>query len=241
MLIKTIDRNNEFLLVADSYSDLLNKLLTININIPPRGLGRHKKLIEIYSLVKMLRTLPEGYFKFPFQVKMRERPDFSIKLDAEFIGLEHTEAISKNLAKEIYLRSRGLGSEYYYIKRADLDEPSKSSRQITKEIEMDNNIIDGTAWAGNSVERGWALAMARFISIKILKTKKFHEIFDNHWLLIYDNWPAPALRHKEGADLLKCELSYTQSWDNFERIFILDERYLIELRKFSYIIHHLRE
>jgi hypothetical protein len=72
-----------------------------------------------------------------------------------------------------------------------MSEPRKSSQQLIDEIEADDA---GGAWYGDSVERSWIDAMLHLIHEKSKDTNKSGcQLFEHNWLIMYDNWHAPAL------------------------------------------------
>lgn len=57
--------------------------------------------------------------------------------------------------------------------------------------------------------------MAHFTSKKLAVVgKQGFKVLDATWLLIYDNWPAPALDHGK-ARILGCTFVETHSLDDF--------------------------
>lgn len=125
--------------------------------------------METYSIVRLLGTISIDSGDFPLQLEKSERPDFLLRLGERQIGIEHTEAISQNAAKEAAMRSKGGGEEIRFLRRASVDEPQKSSKVLAAEIAEN---AYGSSWGGDSVEKEWANAMVYFIKRKLFVAKK---------------------------------------------------------------------
>ena len=215
------------LLTATNYHDLISKLPSIDVLVPSRANGRKKHHTETYSIVRLLSTLPPEALEYPLSLVKRERPDFELQCPGFSIGIEHTEAISENAAKEAFLRAGGAGPNVYFTKKASISEPRKSSKQLLEEIKSND---PGEPWVGDSIEREWAEAIAHFAKKKIdaLAKPGFQRLPQN-WLLIYDNWPATGLGSSEGIPYVQEALNRVDSWSSFNRIFIQSESLLIDL------------
>jgi hypothetical protein len=228
---------DDAMLLAQTFDELHSRLPSINVKVPPRAEGRENDHVEIYSIVRLLGTLPRASIDFPLRLTKRERPDFLVQCGARMIGVEHTEAISENAAKEAFLRSKGHGPDVHFVRSGSVDEPRKSSKQLIAEIEADRS---GPGWVGDSVEREWATAMAHFISQKVASANRAgFELFEQNWLLVYDNWTAPSLEREKGLMLLRTELQAVDPWRVFSRIFILDEKVLLEIASDTSLFHHV--
>jgi len=214
-------------LKAQNIDELYAKLPGINVIVPARSEGRTKDHIETYSIVRLLGTASMESDDFPMQLGKSERPDFILRCGERQVGIEHTEAISQNAAKEAAIRSRGNDEEFHFLRRASVEEPQKSAKALAAEIASN---AYGSSWGGDSVEREWASAMMHFIKKKLsVANKPGFSLLDATWLLIYDNWPAPALDHGKGLEYLLAQLRGNAPWATFERVFILDEKILLEL------------
>ncbi len=215
------------LLTAAATGKLQPALRALNVEVPGRAEGRTNDHVETYSIVRLLGTLPWHANDFPLKLYKSERPDFALSCGSGWIGIEHTEAITTNGAKEAALRSMGYGSDIYFPRLMVLGELSKSSGQLIAEIKSDKF---GTGWCGDSVERSWIDAMAHFVSEKIVvATRPGFQLMEHNWLLIYDMWTAPMLDHDRAVPVLKNRLDAIAAWPIFERIFILDDNILTEL------------
>jgi len=227
------------ILEATQIDELHSFLRAENVEVPGRASGRTRDHVEIYSIVRLLATRPYTLADFPLRLLKQERPDFVLTLNGNEVGIEHTEAISQNDAKEAALRDAGIGPDMHYVKPASLTEPPKSSKQLKAEIEADEM---GPGWCGDSVERGWAEAMEHFVQKKMDSVQRPGYLrLARNWLVIYDQWPAPILKLSSALPHLRRRLDALSSWTVFDRIFMLDESALIELDATStwlYCVNH---
>lgn len=205
------------ILVAADIDALAPVLRACDVEVPERADGREKDHVERYSIVRLLGTLGWTPGDFPMRLHKSERPDFVLDCDGRSIGIEHTETITENAAKEAFLRSKGHGPDSYFPRRMVLDEPRKSSRQVIMEIEADKM---GGGRYGDSVERSWVEAMLHFIRDKSIDANKTgYQRFEHNWLIMYDNWDAPALNREKAVVRLQQALAHESPWSTFERVF----------------------
>lgn len=214
-----------------SINALVPALRGCDVVVPERAKGRDKSDVERYSIVRLLGTLAWSPLDFPLRLHKSERPDFILDAGGRMTGIEHTETITENAAKEAFLRSRGHGPDAYFPRQMVLNEPRKSSREMIQEIRADRM---GGASFGDSVERSWVEAMLHFIRDKIKDAQKpGFERFGRNWLIMYDNWSAHGLHREDAAMRLSKALEQDPPWETFDRIFILDERVLVDLEPTS--------
>lgn len=229
----------EFVFAAAGYHALKDSLSEIDVSVPANPTERENSHVETYSLVSLLSSLPWSEDCFPVTVYRRERPDYCLKCGALEIGLEHTEAVPQNSAKERALRAKGYGADTgtHFLTTASVDDLPKSSKTIVAELENDDA---EHVWVGDSVERSWAEAMAAFINKKVLNAGKAgYELFGDDRLMIYDNWPAPALDHSQALVHLRQQLRNSSVWSTFRRVYIIDESIVVELSAEKSIFHRL--
>lgn len=227
----------EILFSAADYFALKNSLSEIDVAVPENLAERKNFHVETYSLVSLLASLPWSEDCFPVTVHRRERPDYYIKCGTFEIGLEHTEAVPQNLAKERALRAKGHGTDTHFLKPAAVDDSPKSSKEIVAEIEGND---PGYGWAGDSVERSWAEAISSFINKKVENAgKDGYDLFGDERLMIYDNWPAPALDHSRALVHLRYRLKSSSVWSTFRRVYIIDGSVVVELSAGNSIFHCL--
>jgi len=226
---------------AERVDQISSRLRAANVSVPGRASGRHKEQVEVYSLVRVLGSRPYALTDFPLKLIKRERPDFLLTLDGTQIGIEHTEAITRNAAKEAFLRDGGAGPAVHFVRPPSLTEPAKSSQELRAEIAADKG---GPGWVGDSVESGWVAAMKFFVMKKFqLLQKEGYPRFERTWLVIYDNWTAPILNLMTALPLLRASLDSLATWSLFDRVFILDENELIEIDSSTihvYCVNHCR-
>ena len=223
------------LLSARTFDELHDRLPDLNTTVPARPAPRGATP-EIYSIVRLLGSMPLAPEDFPLSLAKGERPDFALQLGARSIGIEHTEAIPQNVAHESTLRA-ALGRDTYLMRSAVVGEPRKSKKQLLAEIEEDRM---PPPMMGDSVERGWAEAMAHCVDSKVASARKpGYAAHGEHWLAVYDNWPSPALERELALELLQESLKAGPAFAVFERIFILDERVLVDLRRDRSLLHYV--
>lgn len=239
MAAKPTDPKEREVIRALRIADLPAGLRAANISVPGRAHGRTSEDAELYAIIRLLASRRYGMGDFPLTLKKRERPDFVLALNDVVIGIEHTEAISQNNAKAAALRDAGLGPEMYFSKPASVSELPKTSKQLKEEIIADEM---GDGWVGDSVERGWVEAMTHFVEKKMTSVQREgYTRYPRLWLLIYDNWTAPALDLHKALPLLRTQLEARSTWSTFERVFILDEELIVELdasAENSYCVNH---
>lgn len=216
------------MLQAYSDSDLLSALSDIDVSVPRRSEGRTKEHTERYAIAHLLSTLSRnGVLAYPLCLVRRERPDFLLTLGTMQIGIEHTEAVPQNEAHKTVLREKVNGPDVFFISHHQAGERKKSTKELVGEIET-NQAGDG--WAGDSVEREWASAMFHFIEQKVATLRKdgFTK-FEQNWLLIYDNWPLPAVDRHNAADFLQQLIDESSILNEFARIDIITGKYVLNV------------
>ena len=227
------------ILIAADIDALAPALRACNVAVPERAAGRTKDHVERYSITRLLGTLSWTPEDFPLRLVKRERPDFALECNGRTIGIEHVETLTPNAGNEAFLRSKGHGPEAYFPRPMILGEARKSGRQLIEEIEADEM---GTGWCGDSVERSWVEAMLHFIRAKIeVARKDGFQLFGQNWLLMYDNWHAPALNREKGVVRLGQALELDPPWSTFERVFILDDLVLVDLEQGSVRLSLMRD
>lgn len=218
--------NEVVILTAENFNDLTDRLREVFPSVPYHPKKR-KRVVEVYCLVSLLAALPWSADQFPIKVVRSEHPDFVVRCGGAEFGLEHTEAIGTNHAKERALRADGFGGPTHFVTPEDIHDAPKSSATIIGEILCD---AMGDGWVGDSAERSWAEAMAYFISKKSTNAKKpGYGLFGDDRLMIYDNWNAPALQHEVALEHLGARLLGSDVWDTFSHIYIVSESLVIDL------------
>lgn len=208
--------------------DLFRELAKLGISVPLRSQGRTKEDTERYSLAYLISSIPASRLPFPLSVTHGDRPDFVLSGPYLSIGVEHTEAVPQNVAQSDVIRESGVGPDVYFTPHATPGEPVKKGRMLRQEIERDEA---GDGWVGDSPEREWAEAMLHFAIEKARKAMApgfaRHE---KNWLLVYDNWPLPAVKHAVAAEYFGELLHFSNVFEAFDSIFVLDSVHLCEFR-----------
>jgi len=179
---------------ANSNTELVRALKSIDITVPPRTEGRTTEDCERWSICRFLSTLNAvGEIEFPLRVSKREKPDFQLCTSAIAWGVEVTEAIPTDFARASALAAQEKPdalidiSLFKYGETKTLDE----IRNILKQKKL-----TGEGWAGDSAERELANAVRSVTDSKTAKLRR--QDFDKYprnILLVYDNMPLPHLNH----------------------------------------------
>lgn len=224
------------ILRAINAEELRSRLAGLDIDVPARSKGRTTLHAERYSVAHLLATLPIGRFSFPLTVTHRDKPDFLLAMSTGDVGIEHTEAVPENLANAQVMRERGLGPDVYCIPRAQPGEPRRTADELRREIEAD---ATGEGWYGDAPEREWAEAMAYCVKVKLRKvmTAGF-ERYPVNWLVLYDNWPLPALDYSDAAPYLAQHLKKIRVFSVFDAIIAHDDSQMCEVRD-DWLVHPL--
>ena len=225
---------------AESKESLLQNLSEMDISVPLRSEGRLSDHAERYAIAYTLSTLArEEKLNYPLTLTKFERPDFLLLSGASKIGIEHTEAVSVNVARSDFLREKGLGHEVQFVRHSEPGEKKKKSKKLISELEENN---PGYGWMADSVEREWAAAMFYFVNEKLcIAQKPGYSIFESNWLLIYDNWRLPALHLEEALPMFSQLCSESDPFSTFSNIFILREKQLCQFTKVSSAIFPTNE
>ncbi len=228
----------KLLFAARNFDELQDKLRSIDVEVPENPKDRQNSHVETYSLVSLLSSIPWDVSCFPLEVFSRERPDFLIKSNSTEIGLEHTEGTNENIVIERLLRADGHGPDAHFVTAASVHDTVKPREEILTEIIADEM---GDGFVGDSVERSWAEAMAYFINKKVASAKKEgYELYGDDRLVIYDNWPAPALKIHKALPYLRSHLKESTVWSVFRCVYIVDEHAVIELSAGRCVLHRVR-
>lgn len=210
------------------------QLRKIDTTVPLRSEGRTHDHTEIYSIVWMLRADRHGQLKYPIKVVHTDRPDIQLQSSDSVIGIEITEAVSANTASmdnlresEPHLWRKPDGVEpdeilaFYYPRKAVPGE-GKLPAEIQRQLIRDDH--PGEPWYGTGAE-DWAIAIVHFAEAKVEKAKSYN-LFDQNWLLIYDNWDEPG----RGVDLADAALNRSLHekaiFATFDRVIVMDDHSL---------------
>lgn len=215
------------LLTANSRDELLYELSQLDTRVSPRSLGRTTEQTERHGIAYLLASLPPSDLAFPLTVEHGDRPDFVLRFIGCAVGVEFTEAIAENVARASAIREKGVGPRVHFIPRAEPDEPARTSATLRREIQEDK---PGGPWVGDESEQSWASAMLHFTQAKVAKAAKpGFTNYEHNWLLIYDNWSVPALKHAEAVRRFQVACFAHNIFCTFERVFVLDSQFLCEV------------
>lgn len=229
-------RNNTFqeiapmgeILHANSTDELKRNLAQLDISVPERSEGRRNHHTERYCVAHLLATISPSRLSFPLILTHDDKPDFVLSMPTDRVGIEHTEAVPENVARAQFLREKGHGPEVHFIPHASPGEPRKTADQLREEIKSDD---PGDGWVGDSAEREWADAMMHHVKEKMVKAAAVD--FQRHsanWLLVYDNWPLPAVKIAKAAAFLAPLLKDADAFSIFDTIFVLNDSQMCEFR-----------
>lgn len=215
-------------ITAESAMSLLSQLSKLDVSVPPRTKGRTKEHTERYTATHLLAAIATtDLLVYPLNFKHRDRPDFSLSMNAETLGVEHTEAVPENHAHRTALREKGHGPNTYFEPRSRIGERKKTQKELITEIDCNR---PGPPWVGDSAEREWAEAMRHFAMRKReTALSPGFDRFPRQWLLIYDNWPVPAVDVDIASQYLQGLLSEGNLFQIFEKIFVIRGRFCSEI------------
>lgn len=150
------------------------------------------------------------------------------------IGIEHMEAVPENHVRESIYRQQGIGPTVHILKKHQPGEVSRSNDSILTDIIQDKA---GAPWVGNEVEIEWAKVMLHCIDAKnAALNKSGFTKFTENWLLIYNKWPLPGVHYDEAISLLANSIQNRSAASEYNRVFILDSRFLCEIGIFTRLI-----
>jgi hypothetical protein len=227
-------------LTATSADDLLCRVGAIDIAVPPRTKGRTTEQCERWSICRFLSTYAEtDLLQYPLQIEKRERPDFLLSLPSSSIGIEMTEAVPPDWAWADARREKLSYEKLVFLQRFRPAEPRRSKQEID---DIARGASRGDGWAGDAPEREWADAMLHFADEKTDKFQKpGYEQFKTNWLLIYDNWPLPAVQDQKAAAFLAQRLASLDMPLPFDSIFVECENSIWQFRASGYVPQPIRD
>ena len=205
-------------ITAHTADELIKQLSSIDISVPFRTEGRTTEHCERWSICRLLASIYNSErFHFPVYVEHRDRPDFLARFGNQEYGIEVTEVIHRNAAAiDAYREHSEVDGPFYFKRYIPGDVPLKGND--LKGAALSNK--SGSCWAGDSVEREWATAMAVKIAEKVTKANKDgFELFTENWLLMYDNWRLPNVDRALAAKMLFCRMN-NDDYGPFNRIWI---------------------
>lgn len=205
--------------IATSSRQLLDELAAIDISVPLRTEGRTTEHTERWSTCRFLATYATtDLLTYPLKVVPRDRPDVLVTLASATRGIEITEAVPTDWAKIGALYEH---RDYENLMHTPRFVPGEAPRPATELNRIACGDDPGPAWAGDSPEREWASAMHYFVRQKVEKlSKPGFGRYDQDWLLIYDNWPVPAINEALAASYLSEQLASSSPTIPFHAVFV---------------------
>lgn len=155
------------------------------------------------------------------------------------VGIEITEAVPENWAWVTAIEFQNNYSNQLYMQRFQPGETKLPSDEVERIARGDSR---GSIWDGDSVEREWAEAMVYFSQEKAKKyANPDFEKFQRNWLVIYDNWPLPALEEDKAAILFHQLLGNLKEPLPFDRVFVECSKTFLEFTLASYASHVIND
>ena len=173
--------------------ELFSELRKVDLSVPPRTNGRTTHHTETWAICRLLSTLANrGRLSFPVSVTHRDRPDFLIEAGNTKVGVEVTEAISKQYASYCALAEREFPDIFLEPAHFRWGARSLTVEEMRALLREGQQTSDG--WAGDRPEQEWALFIQSVVDIKLTKLSRPNfAIFEQNWLLVYDNLPLPNI------------------------------------------------
>lgn len=225
---------------ARSASDLVDRLRAIDIAVPLRTEGRTTEQCERWSICRFLSTYAEtDLLGYPLQIEKCERPDFLLSLPSRQVGIEITEAVPADWAWADARREKLNYDKLVFLQRFRPGEPQRSREEIDA---IARGASRGDGWAGDAPEREWADVMLHFAHDKAATfVKPGYKQFKNNWLLIYDNWPLPAVDDPKAASYLAQRIASLDMPLPFDRIFVECEHSIWQFQTSSCVPAPIRD
>ena len=173
--------------------ELFSELRKVDLSVPPRTNGRTTHHTETWAICRLISTLANrDRLSFPVSVTHRDRPDFLIEAGNTKVGVEVTEAVSKQYAAYCALAEREFPNIFLEPAHFRWGAPSLTVEEMRALLREGQQTSDG--WAGDRPEQEWALFIQSVVDIKLTKlSRPKFAIFDQNWLLVYDNLPLPSI------------------------------------------------
>ncbi|WP_439827928.1 hypothetical protein [Aeromonas enteropelogenes] len=205
---------------AINESDFIKKLKQLETIVPPRGRERTTDLCERWQIHALLAALHNfGYFRFPFSLTKRERPDFKITSGPISIGIEAIEAINPDYARAQTLPEAKEEDSILDPSFFKWGQPRYSIDEL-RDISSRKQLT-GRGWHGDNVEIEFATSILDCIYKKHRLLVNGFDRFDSNCLLIYHNAITPCLNFNKSTIMLEEKLKHYWSSDGFDTIFIL--------------------
>jgi hypothetical protein len=182
------------IIAAASGDDLLSRLRAIDLAVPARTKGRTTQHRETWTMCRLLTTLAQENrrLQFPISVIHGDRPDVLLQMGDVTVGIEITEAISRQYAEFCALAEREFPGKWLEPGHFRWDSPPLRVPEMRAILQQSELTSDG--WAGDQPEREWAQHMLSLVDAKLGKlAKPEFKLADHNWLAVYDNLPLPNI------------------------------------------------
>ena len=228
------------LVIASSPIDLLQQIRAIDISVPLRTEGRTTEHCERWSICRFLATYAEtDVLNYPLRVEHDDRPDMVLFMPDAQVGMEITEAVPANWAWADALAEQNEYDNLRFLQRFCPGEPRRPREEVDQ---IARGASSGDGWSGDSVEREWAEAMAFFSLDKVRKyAKSDFRKYKHNWLIIYDNWPLPAVEEDRAASLFHEWLAGLGEPLPFDKVFVECSKSIWEFSPASYFRHTIND
>ncbi len=219
-------------LVATS-DDLAKALQLSKVEIPRRGEGRTSDHTEPWLLAHLLSSLNAAEeLLFPLRWLKSERPDYLLSWDRRDYGVELSEIVSPAWAHAAAV----VGREFPGTPIS----PSsfKWGSKVLSREELIDHVSSGSlgpGWGGDQMEKEWADALADTVQKKLKKLQGY-SVFDENWLVLYDNHSVPLLEEEDAVRLARNRLGILLSSDalSFDKVFVMMQNRFVELSRRSF-------
>jgi len=190
--------------VLKSKREFVDYLKSQDVAVPARTQGRTPQHCERRAAFRLLATLATAdRFAYPLTLIHRDRPDFLLQFADRDVGLEFTEALSREEAEidalaEHMDTSVVLFSDLFTKKddeeaKGTAETPRRTAAQRRQIIQ--NPPQGGPGWGDDRGVPQWAEWIMGFVGKKTsdLMKPKFDK-YSVNWLLVHDNLPVPFAR-----------------------------------------------
>jgi hypothetical protein len=214
------DARDVFVEAANSDA-LCASLRRVNITVPARTAGRTTRHTETWTISHLLATLAvAGRLSYPLSAYRRDKPDILLNNAGVEIGVEITEAISRQYAAYCALAEREfpgvfLGPAHFCWGAPDLS--VDDMRALLRESQLTS---DG--WIGERPEQEWALFIQSVFDTKLTKLQRADFIkYTRNWLSVYDNLPLPNIDLEKAVTFLRPLIrDYWMRTPSFDALFV---------------------
>lgn len=207
--------------------ELFERLRGEDISVPARGRGRTSDHTEKWSICRFLATYAKREFiQYPIAVEHSDRPDCVLSMPSGGCGVEITEAVPENAAAISAYRNNKEIDGPFFLRHHAPDEARLARKHVRAAAA---SRAASEPWCGESVEREWVAVVRWFIATKVeAASAEGFALHQSNWLLIYENWPLPALHIERAAELFSFDLNEVD-FGPFSRVFVESSGSFVEI------------